>query len=828
MFLLLALAVASMAARPAPQNSPLTLTVEAGIGGWYRPTQWMPVQVNIDSQNIRLEGFLQVRVQSALSAEYETLYRSPLNIANDGARRIFLYVSLEEFTREITVELVDGAGRVRARQTEPVQSLRYEDTLYAVVTDSVNGPLDVSRPSVGRGQSYQVTWRLSDLPPSAEALRPLDILVFSDVETSSLSPDQSAALRQWVTGGGHLIVTGGGNWQRTTLGLLDLLPTEPSRTITGKSASLLGAFLARPDDSLESEILLSANSPKAGAQILLADEQTPWLVRGTLGAGVVDFAAFDGASEPLRSWADLPFVWHELVMSRGSRPSWSYGVERFGLARDAVGTVAGFDLPSLVQLTLFLLAYILLMGPANYLFLRLVRRRELAWLTIPALIGLFTFFAYFTGFSLRGNTVAVTHIGLVQVWEDSPTARYDGVVGVLAPRRTTYNITAAEGFTLRALPDVQPPNGLSALTIQESGSFSARDVPVDAAIMIPLATSGQLPAPPFEGQATLTLRGQDISARLEGSVSHDLPFTLRATRILLDSEVFLIGDMRPAQAYPFSLTAPLDRHPRHTLGNRVDPSRPVVNVGFFGGTVNDEGLCLIQNGLNVVYEKIMRGQDVSCFGTLTDSKALTLRQRALLTTAFNNEIDANAGRHTAAYLVGWGDRPLHDLTLERQSQSTEASILYIYKIPLTYRFDNPNSANIPPAFFSWSLIERDLPNRLNEINPDMSFQLNANTPNGQGVALRLTPHLPINLTSLERLNLRVYTKSLSADLQVSLWNWQEKAWQVLPNPNNRFEWSLREFAPYLGAGNQVQVLVSAQAGSYESVERLQLSFSGKG
>ena len=46
---------------------------------------------------------------------------------------------------------------------------------------------------------------LSELPERMEALRSLDALVLSDVDTSSLTLGQRAALEGWVSQGGRLV-----------------------------------------------------------------------------------------------------------------------------------------------------------------------------------------------------------------------------------------------------------------------------------------------------------------------------------------------------------------------------------------------------------------------------------------------------------------------------------------------------------------------------------------------------------------------------------------------------------------------------------------------
>ena len=109
------------------------------------------------------------------------------------------------------------------------------------------------------------------------------------------------------------------------------------------------------------------------------------------------------------------------------------------------------------QLCGFLAIYIIVIGPLNYLVLKRLGRRELAWLTIPCLlIIVYSVVAYLTGFSLRGTQATINRLALVQVWPGTDQAQVDGVIGVLAPRRAIYNLPYG-GMTLgmreRSVPE---------------------------------------------------------------------------------------------------------------------------------------------------------------------------------------------------------------------------------------------------------------------------------------------------------------------------------------------------------------------------------------
>ncbi|HLA43576.1 MAG TPA: hypothetical protein VJZ27_09085, partial [Aggregatilineales bacterium] len=513
----------------------------------------------------------------------------------------------------------------------------------------------------------------------------------------------------------------------------------------------------------------------------------------------------------------------ELILGAAPLPAWTHGVERFDLARDAVRNVTGFDLPPVLQLALFLFIYIFLMGPVNYLLLRMLGRREFAWFTIPVFILVFTIFAYYTGFSIRGNDVTVNQVSVVQVWDGVDRARVDGVLGILSPRRTTYDVLLHDDLNLRTIPNVGGTSSIAEMNITQGESYSADDIPVDAAIMTNFATSGYIPAPEISGQATWTLRGGLVSPRVNGEVTNGLPTGLLDVVILANDQFYEMGDLAAGETQTFQMIVPLDRHVRSPLGNRVDPGRPVIYPGLPRGQTLS-GVCLMSPGPNVVYESLMAGQDFRCSGDGDDE--LKLRRRALIVAAMSNEIDRNGGRGSGVYMFGWSDAPPLDIEIPEYGQITDGTVLYIYEIPSTIRATTPENITVPPGFLSWTLIEQDQPNRLPDINADLSFQITGN----QGVALRFTPLPTVPLREVEEAELFIDWRLGGArQIGLSFWNWDTQAWdlrEITSDEQTRF---IIEVSEYIGPLNSVQVLVSSEdIASFQIINSMTLTMRGSG
>ena len=60
----------------------------------------------------------------------------------------------------------------------------------------------------------------------------------------------------------------------------------------------------------------------------------------------------------------------------------------------ALSTLPALDVPPAELLLVVIVAYILLIGPISYFVLRRIDRRELAWVTAPILVVVFTACSY--------------------------------------------------------------------------------------------------------------------------------------------------------------------------------------------------------------------------------------------------------------------------------------------------------------------------------------------------------------------------------------------------------------------------------------------------
>src|SRR5690606_27127283 len=178
----------------------------------------------------------------------------------------------------------------------------------------------------------------------------------------------------------------------------------------------------------------SAGALREDARALAtADDGTPLLSMRTIGAGRVVLVGTDLASGDFRGWEASPQPWSRIV-PRSPLDEGLFGPPEVNQAADsmaqALNNLPELSVPPVELLLLVIVGYILLIGPLSYLVLRRLDRRELAWVTAPILVLLFTGCSYGIGLTLKGSDVIVNQIALVRSTGAGSTASVETYAGV--------------------------------------------------------------------------------------------------------------------------------------------------------------------------------------------------------------------------------------------------------------------------------------------------------------------------------------------------------------------------------------------------------------
>jgi hypothetical protein len=573
-------------------TDPLVRIAVRPVGdGWVRPGEWGTLHVRLANLGDPLEGELVVRARGTTLEE--VVHRRVVELPAGTRRDISLPWRGPMGLGEHTVAF--NAGRRSVSATFKVNRVEPGDVLIGVVGDDAGGiqtlrathtgPVPARDPMPPTGTTFafdeddedEPAFRtvrtglmpLVALPEHEHGYAAFNEVVWLDADPSALSPGRAAALRGWVAGGGHLVLTVTDRWRQVADGpLADLLPATPSGLRDGGAAASFSRMLGGDGAGLAPQAVLTPRDvPGRHTVALLEDAGDPVWVVGTYGLGTVTLVAFDPRSTIARSGLDPERAWRAVLHlpAPGGSASPILGVGRRaggGAVLDALGLrpsqpgadddLSPYDVElqeleaSLVEVFLrdipgvepipitwliaFSTLYLLLIGPVDFVVLRWLRREVLTWITFPILIVVFSGVALIGITYLKGTQAVMTRHEVVDLLPGTDLWRGTALYGVWSTQRAKVGVRSGfdggigepvegHGYLVDAAFEHGPEGSEGRFTAQTWALAFAR-------------TSWTAPR-----KGTLRLTAIPGGYRLH----NELPFDLDASGVCLDGDTWELG-----------------------------------------------------------------------------------------------------------------------------------------------------------------------------------------------------------------------------------------------------------------------------------------------
>lgn len=487
-------------------------------------------------------------------------YRLPLDIAPQTTKH--LAVDLLASSAPVHVALVDAGGTTEASADGTLGvALGVAQPSVALVSDDpstlgILGGIDLGQ----SGQVQVVHLSPSGLPTSGALLGGFTAVVLDQATTEGLVPAQRQALSDYVTGGGSLLVAGGLGWKATAAGLpASLVPAAVGAT-RALALPVLAGLLGAPVPSTPVELTLVR--PLSGSSTTYSEGSTPLVVQARRGAGQVLELAMDPASAPLAAWPGTTTLLRRLLtpaahvgqnyqgpVFSGASSSRAQEAAAFG---PVLTNIPDFSLPSAGALGLLLVLYVLAIGPINFLVLGRLRRRDLAWVSVPALSLVAAGLAYGTGLG-TGAAPSLNQVRVITLAPGSSRAAVDSYAALYLPHGGGVRIATGAAL-VSDLPSLGPTS--AALTVSAGPSGSAAVVGGNASLGA-LSATGHLQLPgPLDAQLTQssgTITGV-VTDHLGVSLSDVSVFTAPGRQVALGS--LAAGASTPVHLAAASSSAP--------------------------------------------------------------------------------------------------------------------------------------------------------------------------------------------------------------------------------------------------------------------------------
>jgi len=756
------------------------------------------VRITVANDGPDLRGTLRIAVPRNYGAA-ETIFAREVDLPTQSRREFFLYIAPEGYVSNLRVELIEERTRRAARDLRLVQA-GPGDFIYGVLAASPSAFSSLANIDPASGSAFVAQLEIADLPPAVKGWQSLDVLVVSDVDTGTLSPEQRAALAGWVASGGRLIVAGGPAWQKTAAGLQDLLPLVPSRTQSLDDWGSIAAYSPAPSPAGSAVVAAGTLAPEA--VVLASAGSLPLVAARRSGFGEVIYLAADPAFAPLKGWDGLEDVFRYLLARPTDRPVWAAGFHNWSPARDAVNALPTLELPSAFQICGFLFIYLIIVGPLNYLVLNRLKRRELAWVTIPGIVLFFSGVTYVTGYQLRGTQATLHQLSIVQVWPDSPQAQVEQLIGLYTPRRSSYDLEFAPGYLVRPMPQYSGYGAPASLQFEQGDKTALPNLLAEVGGVEAFVLQGQMPAPRFEVNLALEVVNNLIT--LQGTVTNQSNLTLTDAVILAPggpNSVVRLGDLGPGETRSVSLSLPSSRAVQAATSVIAPVKGGPVPVGYYppGPSIYDTTIEDILGSSNYYSDRSL------------------YRRYSLLTAAMDNY--SGAGRGSGVYLAGWTAAAPVSARVVSHGFSTIDMTLYLVDLRPAWNLGQ-QTLTVPPGLMTWSVVD---PGQVGTPAP-YGMYLN---PGYGNFTLRFAPAAPLAFSRVHDLTLHLngYSGSgVRTGLLIYLWDFAEGVWVL----HDGLVWgdnALPAPGRFVGPDGAIQVRVDLPASAPQQINLDVLDFT---
>ncbi len=761
----------------ARSQTDLTLQVQTGFDGYVKEGKWIPVHITVENKGVDLnEASIQVNYKDFSGSA--SIFGADISLPTNSRKELFIYVYYPQGgSANLNVELISDK-KVVAKTTTRMVNVAPQSLVIGLIANTPSNYSNLSQVTAPNGITRLVEIKPADLPDKPQGWETLDAIILSDVDTGTLTSAQLNALELWIAKGGTLITIGGPKWQSTVQGIQKLLPIQVTGTTKVNGSPDLNAITTTfgfpgaipfPEESTST---LATGKLTEDARVLASHDGVPLVIERKLGGGRSIFFAADPGLAPYNNWTGTFTIYNGLLNFKHTQAAWVNGKWEQNSANEAITSIAELAIPSIVVICGIMAVYILLIGPLNYLFLRFVKKREWAWISIPLIVLFVTMISYVYGYFYRGRTPTLSRLTVIQAWDGVSQVEKNSLLGIYSPQRDTYTLESEDGFLLypHNLDDINLQSKTTWLSLQEGQNTNVPEIPIEIGGMKVIGSTGSSAALQIEHSLMITF--DNGNARLSGTITNNSSSTLTGLNLVTPARWKILGDLAPGKTAELNL--PLV----------ITANSPEF---YFDGSVN-----ILQTSYQVLQvDEEMR------------------RKEAFLRSVITPEYGEN-NYNWGMYLIGWLEDDQPSATLVGFKSKISDSTLYIHQVT--------PEVTLPTGDFTLTTTLLEWQSTSDDASPYYAYSYS----NGD-FTLKFRPAIPITFSTVKQLKLNLDSYTQPSAVQVSLWDFKTHGFSALnnvtwgtynvPNPEN-----------YVSPTGEVILLVrDAQSQSYIEMKRTAIS-----
>lgn len=453
---------------------PKIVELKAGFDGRFKVGCWAPFEITLEGGHTPATDDVELIVVDGdgVPSRVQTPPKEPVSVGAHEKVVVKFFAKVGQLTSGATVNFRrESANTI----PQPPITRRFESFPGILPNSSrliltLGGPFSSFEATHFENRDVAVVNlpNASALPSEWFGLEGVDAVVIAtggdeiDPLLLTASP-QLDALEQWVRMGGTLVLSVGRHGERLLGGDSPLARFAPGKfeSIVARvpSASLeTFANSSDPIEGAEGRFLIDVTrladaSGKVVAYAGAGPRNLPLVVRSPRGFGQIVFVACDLDRAPLVTWPGRMSLADQLLSrsafgterteeAAGGEVTTLGFVDLSGQLRGALDQFAGVRVVPFWLVALLAVAYIACIGPLDYYVVRrFFGRMEATWITFAVTVIAFSAGTYLLAYGLKGSTLRVNRVELVDVDVESRGVRGTSFSNLFSPASAAYDLS---------------------------------------------------------------------------------------------------------------------------------------------------------------------------------------------------------------------------------------------------------------------------------------------------------------------------------------------------------------------------------------------------
>jgi len=504
----------------------LRVDSQVSTGKYIKCNGSFPVTVDVKNMGENFSGKLQLVIERGYRRK-PTVYYREINIPRNGSKRYYLYMPMNIYYYVQPIIRITKGDEYSDFAKLQFTRMQNNDRLLMVLNKERGGMAYLMgfKGILQYNASFYVTYPEPDkLPVMWVGYNNADYILINNLPSLNLDRKREKAILEYIATGGTLIFSSNLDPNEFNGSLFkEHLPIKPGGSFVVENAK--GATFK------ENEVV--AMGGKVDGEVIVKHGEIPILIRKRYGMGRIYFLTVDLSTKPFNHDYEQDVIWKAIYNETEKDNSTGLKVD----SRKILTNLPELASPPLGTIFWALLAYIILIGPVNYFYLKKKDKLMFLFLTVPLISIIFSTGIFLLGYSTKGSKIIFRKFSVVYLLNKQSEGVNETVMSLFSPSKTSYDVSlldpTATGWETGDTYNLPPT------LVKEDDAFTMEDLKLD---MWSMRQFSAVKSQKFQGPIELNVRKERNF--FKGTIHN------RTGKVLKECVLYHRGDISPVFDLP--------------------------------------------------------------------------------------------------------------------------------------------------------------------------------------------------------------------------------------------------------------------------------------